>query len=112
MREFPGSPVVRTQDFHCRGPQFYSSIPGGGTKIPQAMRCSQKSNVCISLTILRFPFSLVFSSYIYYHVPPYIFLLIYHAWSSQVFLNFWLDILHGFRKFQQVSFLSSFLLLF
>ena len=65
---------------------------------------------CISLTVLRFPFSSVFSSYIYYHVPRYSFLLIYHAWSSQVFLNFWLDVLHGFRKFQPISFLSSFLL--
>ena len=31
--EFPGSPVVKTQHFHCRGP---GSIPGLGTKIPQA----------------------------------------------------------------------------
>ena len=70
----------------------------------------KKSNVCISLTVLRYPFSSVFSSYIYYHVPQYSFLLIYHAWSSQVFLNFWCDVLHGFRKFQPISFLSSFLL--
>ena len=31
-REFPGSPVVRSWCFHCRGP---GSIPGWGTKIPQ-----------------------------------------------------------------------------
>ena len=33
-REFPGIPVVRTRCFHCWGP---GSIPGGGTKIPQAI---------------------------------------------------------------------------
>ena len=31
--EFPGSPVVRTPGFHCRGPR---SIPGRVTRIPQA----------------------------------------------------------------------------
>ena len=31
--------MVRTQRFHCRGS---SSIPGRGTKIPQAVTCSQK----------------------------------------------------------------------
>ena len=31
-RDFPGRPVVRTLRFHCLG-----SIPGRGTKIPQAM---------------------------------------------------------------------------
>ena len=205
MREFPGSRWLGHRILSCQGTEFNSSAPGRGTKIPQAMRYSQKkvmyvflsekvvaphssivawkipwmeepgrlqsmgsrrvrhllsdftltyrfpalekemathSNVlawripgtgepgglpsmgshrvrhdwnnlaaaaCISLTVLRFPFSSVFSSYIYYHVPRYSFLLIYHAWSSQVFLNFWLDVLHGFRKFQPISFLSSFL---
>jgi len=157
MREFPGSPWLGHRILSCQGTEFNSSAPGGGTKIPQAMRCSQKkvmyvflsekvmaphsrivawkipwmeepgrlqsmgllgvrhdwndlaAAACISLTVLRFPFSSVFSSYIYYHVPRYSFLLIYHAWSSQVFLNFWLDVLHGFRKFQPISFLSSFL---
>ena len=33
LREFPGGPVVRTRCFHCGGP---GSIPGWGTKIPQA----------------------------------------------------------------------------
>ena len=32
--KFPGSPVVRTQCFHCWGP---GSIPGWGTKIPEAV---------------------------------------------------------------------------
>ena len=32
-REFPGGPVVRTRRFHCHG---LGSIPGWGTKIPQA----------------------------------------------------------------------------
>ena len=31
--EFPGFPVVRTQCIHCQEP---NSIPGQGTKIPQA----------------------------------------------------------------------------
>ena len=38
-QEFPGSPVVRTWSFHCSGP---CSIPGWGTKIPQAEQHSQK----------------------------------------------------------------------
>jgi len=29
-RDFPGVPVVKTPDFHCRG---MGSIPGGGSKI-------------------------------------------------------------------------------
>ena len=33
LREFPGGPVVTTARFHCQGP---GSIPGQGTKIPQA----------------------------------------------------------------------------
>ena len=32
--EFPGSSVDRTQRFHCHG---LGSIPGQGTKIPQAV---------------------------------------------------------------------------
>ena len=39
FREFLGGPVVRTRHFHCQGP---GSIPGQGTKIPQAMRHGQK----------------------------------------------------------------------
>ena len=31
--------MVRTQCFHCGGP---GSIPGQGTKIPQAVGCGQK----------------------------------------------------------------------
>ena len=38
-REFPGSPMVRTQGFHCHGP---GSIPGQGTKIPQATQPTPK----------------------------------------------------------------------
>ena len=37
--EFPGSPVVRTRCFHCHG---LGSIPGRGTKIPQAAQHNQK----------------------------------------------------------------------
>ena len=37
-REFPGSPVVRARCFQCCGP---GSIPGWGTKIPQAMKYGQ-----------------------------------------------------------------------
>ena len=37
--EFPGSPVVRTQRFHCHG---LGSIPGWGTKIPEAAQNGQK----------------------------------------------------------------------
>ena len=38
-REFPGSPVVRTPCFTYEGP---GSIPGRGTKIPQAAWRGQK----------------------------------------------------------------------
>ena len=38
-REFPGGPVVRTRCFQCNGP---GSIPGRGTKIPQAMQRGPK----------------------------------------------------------------------
>ena len=41
FREFPGSPVVRIQCFHCWGP---GSSPGRGTKITQALRCGQKTH--------------------------------------------------------------------
>ena len=43
MTEFPGFPVVRTMCFHCQGP---SSVPGQGTKIPQAVQYSQKKKKC------------------------------------------------------------------
>ena len=43
--EFPGCPVVRTWCFHCRGP---GSIPGGGTKIPQATRRKKKIDYKLS----------------------------------------------------------------
>ena len=41
FRDFLGSPVVKTPCFHCRGHGF-DSIPGQGTKIPQAMQRGQK----------------------------------------------------------------------
>ena len=37
--EFPGSPVVRTPSFHCRGAGL---IPGWETKILHAARSSQR----------------------------------------------------------------------
>ena len=40
--EFPDGTVVRTQSFHCFGP---SSMPGWGTKIPQAMLQLQKIEI-------------------------------------------------------------------
>ena len=40
--KFPGGPVVRIQRFHCRG---LGSIPGQGTKIPQAAQHGQKKEV-------------------------------------------------------------------
>lgn len=38
MRAFPGDPVVTIWYFHCRGP---FSVPGQGTKVPQATQHSQ-----------------------------------------------------------------------
>ena len=35
----PGSPMIKTLHFHCRG---MGSIPGKGTKIPWAKRHGQK----------------------------------------------------------------------
>lgn len=37
--EFPGCQVVRTQLFHCYGPEY----PGPAIKIPQATGCGQKN---------------------------------------------------------------------
>ena len=46
--EFPGIPVVRAQRFHCRD---LGLIPGQGTKILHALRCSQnKANEQKNLT--------------------------------------------------------------
>ena len=42
-REFPGSPVVRTQCFHHWGD--LGSIPGQETKIPQAMWEKRKRKI-------------------------------------------------------------------
>ena len=43
MGEFPGCPVVKTpRAFTAEGPL---SIPGGGTKIPQAAKHDQKEKV-------------------------------------------------------------------
>ena len=39
FREFPGSPMADTQCLHCQG---LGSIPGQGTKMPQAAQSSQK----------------------------------------------------------------------
>ena len=44
QREFHGSPVVRTQHFHCWDP---GSIPGRGTKILQAMWPGQNKQIKI-----------------------------------------------------------------
>ena len=41
-RDFPGSPVVKTLCFQCRGT---GSIPGLGTKIPHAMLSGQKKKI-------------------------------------------------------------------
>ena len=40
--KFPGGPVGRTLRFHCLG-----SIPGWGTKIPQALLGSQKKGFLV-----------------------------------------------------------------
>ena len=39
-QEFPGSPMARAQHFHCCG---LGSIPGWGTKIPQAVQRDRKT---------------------------------------------------------------------
>ena len=40
--EFPGSPAVRTQIFHCYGPSGQGLIPSGGTQIHKL--CSMEKN--------------------------------------------------------------------
>ena len=45
MREFPDGPVVRTQHFHCCD---LGSIPGWGTKVPQAVWPKKKKKNQIS----------------------------------------------------------------
>ena len=44
LGEFPGGLVVRTQHFPCCGP---GSIPGWGTKIPQAVWHGQKKKIVL-----------------------------------------------------------------
>ena len=40
--EFPGGPVVRTLCFRCTTEEGTCSIPGWGTKIPQAVQYGQE----------------------------------------------------------------------
>ena len=47
--ELPGSPVVRTQHFHCLG---LGSISGRGTKIPQALQHGKKKKTKNTKSIL------------------------------------------------------------
>ena len=42
QRDFPGSPVVKTPNFHCRG---RGSMPGWGIKIPCASWCKERKKV-------------------------------------------------------------------
>ena len=46
LGEFLGGPVVRTWHFHCWGP---GSVPAWGTKIQQAIWCSQSSLITENL---------------------------------------------------------------
>ena len=48
--DFPGGPVVKTLSFHCSGGS--SSVPGQGTKIPQALQFSQKIKMNIYIYII------------------------------------------------------------
>ena len=50
MGEFSGSPVVRTQHFHCGG---LGSIPGQGTRIPQATQHGQKNIVAMMRSCIK-----------------------------------------------------------
>ena len=49
--EFPGDLVVRIPGFHCHDP---GSIPGWGTEILQAVRCSQKKKKVVCHMILTY----------------------------------------------------------
>ena len=50
-RDFPGSPVIQTLCFHCRGK---GSIPGQGTKIPCATRHhTHKKRLPLHLTKIK-----------------------------------------------------------
>ena len=48
--EFPGSPVVRTQHFHCQG---LGSISGWGTKVPQAAGHTLPQKIKNKNTLMR-----------------------------------------------------------
>ena len=48
--KFLGGPGVKILCFHCWGP---GSIPGWGTKIPQAMWCGQKKKKKILVAIIK-----------------------------------------------------------
>ena len=63
--EFLGSPVVRTWHFHCQG---LGSIPGQGTKIPQAMsQCQKKKKItelCSQMgESIHIPYNMVYELY-------------------------------------------------
>ena len=72
--EFPGNPVVRTQLSHRQGP---GSIPGWGTKIPQAAR--PKNRNCALDQLLRVSFLGFFTglSQEYAYIHTYIYICVY-----------------------------------
>lgn len=59
--EFPSSPRVRTQRFHCCGP---SSIPGQGIKTPQDAQCCQKIIMLIIMLKMLFGFFFHFLTFV------------------------------------------------
>ena len=48
---FPGSPVVKTLHFQCRG---HVSIPGQGMKIPQAAQCVSKKRIMVATSSSKY----------------------------------------------------------
>lgn len=59
--EFPGSRRVRTQHFHCCGPD---SIPGQGIKTPQDVQCCQKIITLIIMLKMLFGFFFHFLTFV------------------------------------------------
>ena len=65
VKEFPGSPGVRTHGFHCQGP---GSVPGQITKIPEVVRYGQKKKrvktIIKQKLVLRLSRAILISKYL------------------------------------------------
>ena len=89
--DFPGSPVVKTSCFHCRGTD---SIPGQGTKIPQTTECGKKKK-SMSVLLLQLRKKKFLQPYLEERWTNY------SPWAHSLLLHSWEWFLHFFRLVKQ-----------